>query len=99
MKNKYFLREHNSKYFYRYEATVMAQFFGHTHYDEFEVFYDIDDFNRPLSVGYIAPSITPWENVNPAYRIYYVDGDRPYSTRVNTYLFNFYGQKRIFVYL
>lgn len=24
----------------RYENTVTAQFFGHTHYDEFEVFYD-----------------------------------------------------------
>lgn len=24
----------------RYESTVTAQFFAHTHYDEFEVFYD-----------------------------------------------------------
>lgn len=24
----------------RYESTITAQFFGHTHYDEFEVFYD-----------------------------------------------------------
>lgn len=24
----------------RFENTVTAQFFGHTHYDEFEVFYD-----------------------------------------------------------
>ena len=27
----------------RYESTVTAQFFGHTHYDEFELFYDIND--------------------------------------------------------
>lgn len=67
----------------RYEATIMAQFYGHTHFDEFEVFYDTSDTKRAVSIGYIAPSITPWENVNPAYRIYYVDGDRPGSTRVS----------------
>lgn len=27
----------------RYESTVTAQFFGHTHFDEFEVFYDPKD--------------------------------------------------------
>ena len=51
----------------------MAQFFGHTHFDEYEVFYDNVNFTRPLSIGYISPSVTPWENVNPSYRIYYVD--------------------------
>lgn len=27
----------------RYESTITAQFFGHTHFDEFEVFYDPND--------------------------------------------------------
>lgn len=27
----------------RYESTITSQFFGHTHYDEFEVFYDPKD--------------------------------------------------------
>ncbi|XP_014209092.1 sphingomyelin phosphodiesterase-like [Copidosoma floridanum] len=65
----------------RYEGTIMAQFYGHTHYDEFEVFYDTKDLKRPLNVGYIAPSVTPWENVNPSYRIYYVDGDHSNTSR------------------
>lgn len=30
----------------RYEATVTGQFFGHTHGDEFEVFYDPDDLRK-----------------------------------------------------
>lgn len=30
----------------RYEATITAQFFGHTHYDEFEVFYDPNDLGK-----------------------------------------------------
>jgi sphingomyelin phosphodiesterase len=63
----------------------MAQFYGHTHYDEFEIFYDTNDFKRAINVGYIAPSITPWENVNPAYRLYYVDGDHRKTTRVSVH--------------
>nr|XP_053648270.1 sphingomyelin phosphodiesterase-like [Cherax quadricarinatus] len=64
----------------RYENTIRGQFYGHTHYDEFEVFHDGD---RPAGVAYIAPSQTPWYGLNPAYRIYYVDGDRQNSTRVS----------------
>lgn len=30
----------------RYESTIVAQFFGHTHFDEFEVFYDPHDLSR-----------------------------------------------------
>lgn len=30
----------------RYESTITAQFFGHTHYDEFEVFYDPKDLSE-----------------------------------------------------
>ncbi|XP_058792161.1 sphingomyelin phosphodiesterase-like [Phymastichus coffea] len=65
----------------RYEATIMAQFFGHTHFDEFEIFYDSKNLSRSLNVAYISPSLTPWVNVNPAYRIYYVDGDHPNTNR------------------
>ncbi|XP_015127515.1 sphingomyelin phosphodiesterase [Diachasma alloeum] len=65
----------------RYESTITAQFFGHTHYDEFELFYDTDDLTRPVSVAYVGPSVTPYENLNPGYRIYYVDDDQGSSTR------------------
>lgn len=65
----------------RYEATITAQFFGHTHYDEFEVFYDKEDMGRAVSIAYIGPSVTPYFDLNPGYRIYYVDGDHDQSTR------------------
>lgn len=29
----------------RYESTIMAQFFGHTHHDEIELFYDPTNFS------------------------------------------------------
>lgn len=66
----------------RYESTITAQFFGHTHYDEFELFYDTADFGRALSIAYVGPSVTPYYELNPGYRIYYVDGDHPKTTRM-----------------
>ncbi|XP_069175659.1 sphingomyelin phosphodiesterase-like [Procambarus clarkii] len=63
----------------RYENTIRGLFYGHTHFDELEIFHDGE---RPVGVAYIAPSQTPWYGLNPAYRIYYVDGDRENSTRV-----------------
>ncbi|CAO1430795.1 unnamed protein product, partial [Diamesa tonsa] len=66
----------------RYESTITAQFFGHTHFDEFEVFYDLEDAIRATGVAYIGPSVTPYYDLNPGYRIYYVDGDHDASTRL-----------------
>ncbi|KAL3267397.1 hypothetical protein HHI36_011526 [Cryptolaemus montrouzieri] len=63
----------------RYESTISAQFYGHSHADEFEIFYDPEDLSRPTNVAYLGPSVTTFENYNPAYRIYYVDGDHPKS--------------------
>lgn len=64
----------------RYESTVMAQFYGHRHQDEFTLFRDANDTTRALSIGYAGPSITTASNYNPAYRIYTVDGERENST-------------------
>ncbi|XP_050666343.1 sphingomyelin phosphodiesterase isoform X2 [Leptidea sinapis] len=66
----------------RYEATITAQFFGHTHYDEFEVFYDPNDLGRATSIAYVGPSVSPYYDLNLGYRIYYVDGDHDATTRL-----------------
>ncbi|XP_077989820.1 sphingomyelin phosphodiesterase-like [Glandiceps talaboti] len=66
----------------RYESTVAGQFFGHTHTDSFEIFYDEDTFSRPLSVAYIAGSVTTQPTMNPAYRVYDIDGDYAGSSRM-----------------
>ncbi|XXH00467.1 hypothetical protein Hte_006812 [Hypoxylon texense] len=59
----------------RYEGTIAAMFFGHTHYDEFELSY-ADYGNRThanaLATSYIAPSLTPTSG-HPAFRVYAVD--------------------------
>jgi len=35
---------------FRYENTIAGQFYGHTHYDEFSIFYDEIDPKRPVSI-------------------------------------------------
>nr|XP_027229241.1 sphingomyelin phosphodiesterase-like [Penaeus vannamei] len=81
-------REYN-RIVVRYENVIRGQFFGHTHFDEFQVFHDGE---RPVGVAYVAPSQTPWYDLNPAYRVYHVDGDRPDTTRLvldhETYFLN-----------
>ncbi|KAK6619763.1 hypothetical protein RUM43_012528 [Polyplax serrata] len=64
----------------RYENTVTAQFYGHTHTDEIDIYYDSETKQRPVSVGYIGPSVTTFVDGNPAYRIYTIDGDHKDSS-------------------
>lgn len=56
----------------KYNKTVLGQFFGHSHHDEFTFTnYDISlSTPTPSSVIYIAPSITPQSVQNPSARIY-----------------------------
>jgi hypothetical protein len=62
----------------RYSPHVIANiFFGHTHEDEFMVYYanngTVQDADNALSTGWIMPSITPLENLNSGFRLYEVD--------------------------
>nr|XP_040038008.1 sphingomyelin phosphodiesterase [Gasterosteus aculeatus aculeatus] len=76
----------------RYETTITGQFFGHTHLDEFQMFYDEATMTRPLGVAFIAPSVTTYIKLNPGYRVYYVDGNYNGSSRLvldhETYILN-----------
>ena len=75
----------------RFSNVITAQFYGHTHYDEFSVFYNTTS-GVPINVGYLGPSLTPHHGLNPAYRIYLTDTKREEaSTAVldhQTYYFN-----------
>lgn len=51
--------------FFRYESTITGQFFGHTHLDEFQMFYDEETMTHPLGVVFIAPSVTTFVGLNP----------------------------------
>lgn len=76
----------------RYESTIAGQFFGHTHTDEFQIFYDEETLTRPLSVAFVAPSVTTYVNLNPGYRVYVLDGNYPNTSWMvidhETYILN-----------
>lgn len=61
----------------RYEATIMAQFYGHTHNDAVQIFYDSSEKPpRPANSLYIGASTTALTNLNPGFKVYYADGGR-----------------------
>ena len=59
----------------RFENTVVGQFYGHTHQDEFIVFYEPEENARATNVAFISPSVATWTNLNPSYRIFTSDSN------------------------
>ncbi|OJD35498.1 ser thr protein phosphatase family protein [Diplodia corticola] len=62
----------------RYSPHVIANvFWGHTHEDQFMIYYanngTVRDANHALMSGWIGPSVTPLTNVNSGFRLYEVD--------------------------
>ncbi len=73
----------------------MAQLFGHTHFDELEIFFapDREDSTKqeePVSVAYLGPSITTRHGLNPSYRIYEIDGVNPSDMRAFKFPYTYY---------
>jgi len=64
----------------RFENTIVGHFHGHTHNDEFEVFYDTETKTRPTNIAYITPSIASYTGFNHGYRLYTVDAGHPDET-------------------
>lgn len=56
----------------RYENTIIAMFTGHTHRDEFELFYRDDEGERAAVINYVGPAATPYSDANPGFRVYEV---------------------------
>ncbi|OAP62323.1 sphingomyelin phosphodiesterase [Fonsecaea erecta] len=87
-------------------ATIAGVFFGHTHEDQIQIFYDflpnstytmdgktyrnttMVDYSKPLTVGYIGPSITPLTGNNAGYQLYQVDASTFSITGIQTYFAN-----------
>lgn len=85
-------------------ATIAGVFFGHTHEDQIQLFYDYSlsslqngsqsrnttaiDYSKPLTVGFIGPSITPLTGNNAGHQIYQVDKKTFDIMGVQTYIAN-----------
>lgn len=65
----------------RFKKTITSQFYGHTHRDEFELFYDQDRSEKlsattpwqAISTAFISGSLTTFIGVNPSFRIYTIN--------------------------
>ncbi|CAL4059731.1 unnamed protein product [Meganyctiphanes norvegica] len=67
----------------RFESTIRGLFFGHTHHDEWEVMYDVDDATRPVGIQFITPSATTYSYAHyksPSFRVYTTDGGYDQAT-------------------
>ena len=60
---------------FRYESTITGQFNGHTHKDEYQVFYDLHNKTRAVGMTYVGGSVTPFSHTNFGFRIYTMDGN------------------------
>lgn len=83
-------------------ATIAAVFFGHTHLDQWQIFYDYAptslkgtvrnttdiDYTSPLQMGFIGPSITPLTGWNAGYQRLQVDAKTFSVMGVQTYIAN-----------
>lgn len=45
--------------------------------------YDVNAPNKPIGVQYVSPNNGPFHDLNPSYRVFYIDGDHPETTRVS----------------
>ena len=70
----------------RFANTISAQFYGHTHNDQFIVWYDLETNSVPINVGYVCPSVTTYTGLNPSYRIYTLDGPYEGASMVNEHI-------------
>ena len=68
----------------RFANTVTGQFYGHTHNDEFKVFYDWETNTIPVNVGFVTPSVTTYTGLNPSFRFYTLDGPYEGASMVST---------------
>jgi sphingomyelin phosphodiesterase len=63
----------------RFNNTIGAAFFGHTHRDQFGVFYTNNATEQSAStaanVACIMPSVNAWTNLNAGFRYYLADPD------------------------
>ncbi len=72
----------------RYENTVRAQFYGHTHEDTFLVFLDPSNPSRAFNYGLMPGSVTPYSHLNYGFRILEMDIRTKYLLNYENYIFN-----------
>lgn len=72
----------------RFWNTISAQFAGHSHKDEFNIYYSRDNPSQALNVLWNGGSTTAYSDVNPNYKIYTMDTTTYQINGHNTWIYN-----------
>lgn len=72
----------------RFWNTISAQFGGHTHKDEFNIFYARDNPSQAVNVLWNGGSTTAYSDVNPNYKIYTMDQETYQINSHETWIYN-----------
>lgn len=76
------------KMFFRFARTISAQFTGHTHTDEFNLYFASNNPDIALNVAWNGGSVTSFIDVNPNYSVYDVDGGSFEVLDIYTWIYN-----------
>ncbi|CAH1647174.1 unnamed protein product [Spodoptera littoralis] len=71
----------------RFSKTIAAEFNGHTHSDEFKIFYSLKD-GSPINVAWGAGSTTAYTFYNLNYKIIDFDSETYYPESIVNYVYN-----------
>ncbi|KAJ2952140.1 hypothetical protein O0L34_g4419 [Tuta absoluta] len=82
---KSWTREYN-RIVNRFSSTIAAEFNGHTHSDEFKIFYNAE--GAPISVAWGAGGTTAYSNYNLNYKIATFDSNTYAPSSIQNYVYN-----------
>ncbi|XP_065089643.1 sphingomyelin phosphodiesterase 1-like [Ochlerotatus camptorhynchus] len=72
----------------RFAHIIEAQFNGHSHVDEFNVYYKKTDSSAAVGVAWNGGSTTTFSQLNPNYKVFYVDRESFEILDQETWIYN-----------
>ncbi|XP_025831758.1 sphingomyelin phosphodiesterase-like isoform X2 [Agrilus planipennis] len=72
----------------RYARNIKAIFNGHTHKNEFELFYNTSESSNPILMAFNGGSLTTYSDLNPNYIVYNADAESLDILDAETYIYN-----------
>lgn len=69
----------------RFHRIISGQFMGHSHRDEFVIFYARDQPTIPINYAWLGGATTSYGGTNPNYAVYFVDREIFVSILINLF--------------
>ncbi|XP_050500372.1 sphingomyelin phosphodiesterase 1 isoform X2 [Diabrotica virgifera virgifera] len=59
----------------RFSTIIAVQFNGHTHRDEFYVYYSKSNSSKAINMAWNGASVVTYDKANPSYKVFSIDGN------------------------